>query len=146
MRLESIPLCAAAVVAAAGCGGGGSSSATRASEQRPPPRVAVAGVRSVAPIERVAHHAVEIVHPGDCARWFEPPGGVDLCNAYVADGSLHAGAYVESVAKLPTGAVRVRMRHPGGNAFELLMRRRGGRWLVYDGVYYLPAAKGKPSP
>jgi hypothetical protein len=145
MRLLSIPLCAAVVIAVAGCGGGGGGSSTT-SAQRPPPRVVVAGARSVAPIERVAHRAVQILHRDDCLRWFEPPGGVDLCYAYIATGSLHAGSYVESIVKLPGGAVRVRMRHPGANAFELLMRRRGGHWLVYDGVYYLPAAQGKPAP
>jgi hypothetical protein len=143
-RLLSLGIAAAAV--AAGCGGG-SHSTTSSTPARGPVQTqiqaALSGPKLAAgsPLGRVAVAAAAISDPNDCPRFYAPGNGVSVCVHYITSGTRHAGAQPVSYTRARDRAV-VDMRKPGDDVFALLMVRRAGRWKVYDGGNFLPAAGG----
>jgi hypothetical protein len=138
MRAWAVLLCWVAVIAVVdGCGGSDSGGS------KAPPAGAPAPVDEApgGPIGRVALSAARVADPRDCPRWFEAGQGVAICRDYVTAGSRQAQARLRSVTRTGSKAV-ANMAEPGGNPFALSLRRRDGKWRVYDEAGFLPAAGG----
>jgi hypothetical protein len=137
MRGCVVPVCFAVVAVVAGCGGGsGSGSGSTTTRQQQP---AAPSSAQGDPIKRVAVAATVVANPAECPRWYEGRNGMRICQTYVSAGSLQSGAAAGSVTRTGEKAA-VNMRKKGGNPFALLLRRKGGKWRVYDAANFLPVA------
>jgi hypothetical protein len=116
----------------AGCGGGDGQTTSEAATTTSP-------AKADDPLVRVALAAVQATDPTQCRRFYAGSKAVDLCEDYVAAGSLQAQAQPRTVERSGAKAV-VTLAEAGGDPVALLVRQSRGRWRVYDSPNLLPTA------